>query len=164
MSSNNHNVIAELESKFGDQANLYQQFTKDGITTIWIERNNLIPAIKIPEDTKSRCHSKCYMTSPVLMNGQEQTGLDQPDSDFTVVYHLTSFERNEDIRIKVPLKDKDLSIPSITTIWESANWYEREVYDMFGIDFNGHPRLYKNTYAKDLARSSFKKGTSGQGH
>ncbi len=65
----------------------------------------------------------------------------QPDSDFTVVYHLTSFERNEDIRIKVPLKENNLTIPSITSIWESANWYEREVYDMFGINFSGHPRL-----------------------
>ncbi|MGZ8173009.1 NADH-quinone oxidoreductase subunit C/D, partial [Methylobacter sp.] len=50
-------------------------------------------------------------------------------------------ERNEDIRIKVPLKERDLSIPSLTSVWESANWYEREVYDMFGINFNGHPRL-----------------------
>jgi NADH-quinone oxidoreductase subunit C/D len=65
----------------------------------------------------------------------------QPASDFSVVYHLTSFERNQDIRIKVALKNEDINIPSITSIWESANWYEREVFDMFGINFTGHPRL-----------------------
>ena len=66
---------------------------------------------------------------------------DQPASDFTVVYHLTSFDRNQDIRIKVALNQADLNIPSLTTVWESANWYEREVFDMFGINFTGHPRL-----------------------
>jgi len=65
----------------------------------------------------------------------------QPTADFTVIYHLTSFERNQDVRIKVALKENDLNIPSITTVWESANWYEREVFDMFGINFTGHPRL-----------------------
>ena len=61
--------------------------------------------------------------------------------DFTIVYHLTSFERNQDIRIKASLTGEYPSLPSITHIWPSANWYEREVYDMFGITFNGHPNL-----------------------
>ena len=75
------------------------------------------------------------------MNGHGTKRNGQPASDFTVVYHLTSFDRNSDIRIKVPLKDADTNIPSITNVWESANWYEREVFDMFGINFTGHPRL-----------------------
>ncbi len=65
----------------------------------------------------------------------------QPDSDFSVVYHLLSFRRNEDVRLKVALKDEYPSLPSITNIWPSANWFEREVYDMFGIKFDGHPHL-----------------------
>ena len=140
MSSNNHNIVAELESRFGEQDIICQQLTKDGIATIWTEKNNLIPLLK---------YLKNEITLPFKML-YDLTGIDertrinrsgQPGSDFTVVYHLTSFERNEDIRIKVPLKEKDLSIPSITSVWESANWYEREVYDMFGINFNGHPWL-----------------------
>ncbi len=140
MSIDNPDVIAELESKFGTQTILYQQATKDGISTIWTEKNSLNPVLN---------YLKNEITLPYKML-YDLTGIDertrtiregQPGSDFTVVYHLTSFERNEDIRIKVPLKEKDLHIPSITTIWESANWYEREVYDMFGIDFTGHPRL-----------------------
>ena len=65
----------------------------------------------------------------------------QPPSDFTVVYHLLSFERNEYLRIKVALSEDRLSLPSVTSIWPAANWYEREVWDMFGIVFDGHPHL-----------------------
>ena len=62
--------------------------------------------------------------------------------DFTVVYHLLSFDRNEDIRVKVALQEGDSALPSaITDLWPAANWYEREVWDMFGITFDGHPHL-----------------------
>ncbi|HKQ92955.1 MAG TPA: NADH-quinone oxidoreductase subunit C/D, partial [Blastocatellia bacterium] len=66
---------------------------------------------------------------------------DGPASDFTVVYHLLSFERNEDVRIKVALTGEHPSLDTITDVWPSANWYEREAWDMFGVTFNGHPHL-----------------------
>jgi len=140
MSSTDHNVIAELESEFGGQSILYQQLTKDGINTVWIEGNDLIPLLKFLRYKISLPFKMLYDLTGIDERTRKNRP-DQPESDFTVVYHLTSFERNEDIRIKVPLRDKDLSIPSITDIWESANWYEREVYDMFGINFDGHPGL-----------------------
>ena len=140
MSSTDHNVIAELESKFGSQSILYQQFTKDSINTIWTEKNDLIPLLKYLKNQITLPFKMLYDLTGIDERTRT-TRPDQPESDFTVVYHLTSFERNEDIRIKVPLREKDLSIPSITGVWESANWYEREVYDMFGINFTGHPKL-----------------------
>jgi NADH-quinone oxidoreductase subunit C/D len=60
---------------------------------------------------------------------------------FTVVYHLFSFERNEYLRIKTGLASEAMSLDSITDIWPAANWYEREVWDMFGLRFSGHPHL-----------------------
>ncbi|MGB8359703.1 MAG: NADH-quinone oxidoreductase subunit C/D [Bacteroidales bacterium] len=140
MSSTDHNVIAELESEFGSQSISYQQFTKDGITTIWTEKNDLIPLLNYLKHRIPLPFKMLYDLTGIDERTRKNRP-DQPESDFTVVYHLTSFERNEDIRIKVPLSEKDLSIPSITGVWESANWYEREVYDMFGISFDGHPRL-----------------------
>lgn len=60
---------------------------------------------------------------------------------FMVIYHLLSTETKERLRVKVPVHEKELSIPSMTSIWKVANWLERETYDMFGIDFEDHPDL-----------------------
>src|SRR5690606_27146451 len=64
-----------------------------------------------------------------------------PAADFSVFYHLMSLERNSDVMIKVALKESDLNVPTIASIWPNADWYEREVWDMYGIHFAGHPRL-----------------------
>lgn len=61
--------------------------------------------------------------------------------DFTLVYHLTDLENAARLRLKVPLYGDTPKAPSICDIWPSANWYEREIYDMFGIDFPEHPNL-----------------------
>jgi NADH-quinone oxidoreductase subunit C/D len=63
------------------------------------------------------------------------------DHDFTVVYQLLSFERNTDVRLKIPLDGQAPSVRTITDIWPMANWYERELWDMFGINVEGHPDL-----------------------
>lgn len=60
---------------------------------------------------------------------------------FAVVYHLLSLTENIRLRIKVFLSEDDTVIPSVISIWPSANWYEREVFDLFGILFSGHHDL-----------------------
>lgn len=60
---------------------------------------------------------------------------------FGVVYHLLSIELNHRIRLKVYLDEDDLLVPSVMPIWDAANWFEREAYDLFGIQFHGHPNL-----------------------
>jgi NADH dehydrogenase I D subunit len=61
--------------------------------------------------------------------------------DYTLVYHLLSFKPPGRMRLKVPLHGKEPTAMTITDLWPSANWYEREVFDMFGIHFDGHPNL-----------------------
>ena len=61
--------------------------------------------------------------------------------DYTLVYHLLSFEPASRVRLKVGLKGDAPVTQSVTDIWPSANWYEREVFDMFGVRFEGHPNL-----------------------
>ena len=140
MNMNGHNVTDELRVKFGESVVLYQQLTRDDIPTIWLDQNNLIPALKYLKNEISLPYKMLYDITAI--DERTRTKRDgQPGSDFTVVYHLTSFGRNEDIRIKVPLPEKTPDLPSITSVWESANWYEREVFDMFGIRFEGHPNL-----------------------
>ena len=60
---------------------------------------------------------------------------------FDVVYHLYSLAKNHRLRVKAGVDEKDLTIDSLVSIWPIANWFEREVWDMFGIKFKGHPHL-----------------------
>jgi NADH-quinone oxidoreductase subunit C len=62
---------------------------------------------------------------------------------FEVVYHLHSIERNTRLRLKCRLNSANLEIDSVTSVWYGANWYEREVFDMFGIGFRNHPNLVR---------------------
>jgi len=64
----------------------------------------------------------------------------QREKQFDVIWILYSFPHNERIRVKTMIADGE-SLPSSTAIWATANWLEREVYDMFGIKFDGHPDL-----------------------
>lgn len=60
---------------------------------------------------------------------------------FTTVYHIYSFKLNFTLRIKANLEEEPYQVESVASIWESANWYERETFDMYGIDFINHPDL-----------------------
>jgi NADH:ubiquinone oxidoreductase subunit C len=60
---------------------------------------------------------------------------------FSVFYHLVSLSANRDLRLVVHLPDDTHPLPSATSVWPSANWYEREVYDLFGLGFDNHPDL-----------------------
>ncbi len=60
---------------------------------------------------------------------------------FEMVYHLFSLTQNRRLRIKTRLREDDLRIASLTPLWKNANWLEREVLDMFGVRFEGHPDL-----------------------
>ena len=70
------------------------------------------------------------------------TAVDHPERPrrFDVVYHFLSMYQNQRIRLKMAVRDEDI-VPSITSVHPSANWFEREVFDMFGILFSGHPDL-----------------------
>ncbi len=71
------------------------------------------------------------------------TAVDRHPSEprFEVVYHLHSIERKLRVRLKCRLPGGDPVIESVTSVWRAAGWYEREVFDLFGIRFTGHPDL-----------------------
>jgi NADH-quinone oxidoreductase subunit C len=68
------------------------------------------------------------------------TGLPGPGR-FVVVYHLFSFPLKHRLRLEVPVDEVDAEVDSVSGLWASANWLEREVWDMFGIRFRGHQNL-----------------------
>jgi NADH-quinone oxidoreductase subunit C/D len=119
---------------------MHQELTADEIPTIWTTA----------DDLKDLCHvlrSKLEQPFNFLF---DLTALDESTRqhnviphrrDFTVVYLFRSYARNQDLRIKVALTADAKEVPSICSIWPNANWYEREVWDLFGIKFSEHPCL-----------------------
>ena len=133
-------VVRELYAQFGEQTFVLQP-TKDDVPTLWVTRDKIVEVLRFLRHV-SRPYSMLYDLS--AMDERLRThrqGL--PASDFTVFYHLLSIERNSDIRLKVALSGDSLSLPSVIAIWPNANWYEREVWDLFGIVFDGHPHLVR---------------------
>lgn len=138
-SSKKAEISHALEQQFA-QCLLGTQTTRDGIPTHWVSREGVRAVLAWLKAGVAQPYAMLYDLTAI----DERVRIHrqgQPDSDFTVVYHLISFERNEDVRIKVPLREGDLKLPSITFIWPNANWYENEAWDMFGIEFTGHPYL-----------------------
>ena len=132
-------VIAAIDQRFQD-AVLATQPTADGIPTLWTDAGHLHALLRYAKQEASPRYRMLLDLSAIderLRTHREG----QPPSDFTVVYHLMSLDANADLRIKVALSGDAPSIPSVTDLWANANWYEREVWDMFGIVFSGHPNL-----------------------
>ena len=132
-------TVTALETEFGAAASAPGDY-RDGIPTYWADRDQVHRVLAFLKERVPGPYRFLYDLTAI----DERTRVhrpDEPHGDFTVVYHLFSYEKNEYIRVKTPLQENALSIDSITDLWPSANWYEREVWDMFGITFTGHPHL-----------------------
>ncbi|MDX1763962.1 MAG: NADH-quinone oxidoreductase subunit C [bacterium] len=75
--------------------------------------------------------------------------LGKREKRFQVVYNLYSIALNHRIRVKTDVSEEDCAVDSVTEIWKTANWHERELYDMFGIDVKGHPELERILMPED---------------
>ncbi len=132
-------IVKDLKEKFGDTHILEQQ-TRDEFPTVWVPAAHSKDVLRYLKYSIDRPYKMLYDLTAIDERVRYYRD-GQPPSDCTVVYHLLSFERNEDIRVKIPLRENSLALPSIVDIFPVANWYEREVWDMFGIKFDGHPNL-----------------------
>ncbi|HLO90888.1 MAG TPA: NADH-quinone oxidoreductase subunit C/D [Lentimicrobium sp.] len=127
-----------LISRFGESSILHEQATADGIPTLWIDQGHAEEVIRFLKYDVSDPYNMLYDLCAV--DERKRVNFNgQPSSDFTIVYHLTSLVRNEDIRLKIATTGEYPSVKSITGIWPSAAWYENEAFDMYGITFTGHP-------------------------
>jgi len=84
------------------------------------------------EETTATGFSRGRNKTSVSINNEQR---------FAVVYHLLSIKHNHRLRLRCYLPEENPTLASVTEVWSSANWYEREAYDMFGILFEGHPDL-----------------------
>jgi NADH-quinone oxidoreductase subunit C len=83
---------------------------------------------------------------------------------FEVVYHLLSMKRKERVRLKVQLPGSDPSLESITTVWPAANFFEREIFDLFGVRFQGHPYLRRLLMPEDWEGHPLRKDYPVEGY
>ncbi|MDT3718126.1 NADH-quinone oxidoreductase subunit C/D [Pseudomonas oryzihabitans] len=129
-------VVGELQGHFGADA-LTLQDTRTGMPVIWVARERIIEVLRFLRNLP-RPYVMLYDLHGVDERLRtHRRGL--PNADFTVFYHLLSIDRNSDVMLKVALSASDLRLPTATGIFPNANWYEREVLDMYGIHFDGHP-------------------------
>lgn len=94
------------------------------------------------------------------------TGVDWYPADprFEVVYHLHNTETGQRIRLKVRVAEADPEVDSVTSVWRAANWYERELYDMFGIRVRNHPNLTRILMPTDWEGHPLRKDYPVHGH
>ena len=111
----------------------------DDIPSFWVNKNKLCKLMQALKSDLSKPFDMCFDLSAIDETQRQHKG--RCVSDFTLNYHLRSHQRNQDLRLKVAITAKDKNIDSVCSIWTNANWYEREVWDMFGINFTGHPYL-----------------------
>jgi NADH-quinone oxidoreductase subunit C/D len=130
--------FTELGQRFGADA-LCVESTADEVPTCWVSTEIACDVLRYLKHDVQRPYRMLFDLAGV----DERWRRDPPERarGFTVVYHLTSFERNADVRIKVPLSGESPTITSVTDIFPAADWYEREVWDMFGVRFAGHQNL-----------------------
>jgi NADH-quinone oxidoreductase subunit C/D len=136
-------VVRTLFGRFGESA-FVRQPTIDGMPTLWVGVDKLGDVLRYLKNQVAKPYKMLYdLTAIDERVRKHRPG--QPAADFTVVYHLLSLDRfasgDAELRLKVALTGEKPSLPSIIPIYANANWYEREVWDMFGVVFTGHPNL-----------------------
>ena len=121
-------VASALKEEFGEAIESARSFAGD--LTLQIRRD-AIAEICVSLKTK---HRFTYLV--------DVCGADYPKREprFDVLYHAHSFEANRRVRLRV-MTDEATPVPTVTTVWRAANWSEREVYDMYGVRFSGHPDM-----------------------
>lgn len=128
----------QLVSIFGERAR--------SIVSAHDELTMVVPANSLGELlTELRDHPQLRFSQLIDLCGVDYASFSAPrasDERFAVVYHLLSIEHNRRLRVRVYCDDDDFPVvESVVAIWPSANWFEREAFDLFGIVFTGHPDL-----------------------
>jgi NADH dehydrogenase I D subunit len=134
ISEGDKDLAATLKEKFGDGVRKAPQ-TSD-MLTLYVDERSLKDVLRF---LKNQAAFRRMEDLTAVDESARRNRQDFPD--YTLVYHLLSYESLSRVRLKVPLQGKDPVFQSVTDIWPCANWYEREVFDMFGIRFEGHPNL-----------------------
>ena len=136
----NQDIIDKLSAKFGDQISAVSEpFGLLTFETSVAEISNVLSFLKSDPELKFN-----YLTDITAVHYPEKK------EALGVIYHIHSLTNNVRVRIKVFVATATPNIPTATTLWEGANWMERETFDFFGINFTGHPNLVRILNVDDM--------------
>lgn len=124
-------ILEKLNAHFKDSILSVNEFR--GELTVVIKKEDIVRVCKFLKEDEE-------LHFDLL---EDLCGVDMytPTDRFQVVYHLYSLKNKFRLRLKVPVDESDLKVQTVSGVWATANWHEREAYDMFGIEFVGHPDL-----------------------
>ena len=122
--------LTRLKEKYPDSVLESAEFR--GELTLVVKKEDIVPVCRFLRDDPELSFNFLSDLTAVDRSGRELR--------FDVIYNLYSIDKNHRLRLKVRAGENEL-VPSVTSVWSNANWFEREVFDLFGIKFDGHPDL-----------------------
>jgi NADH-quinone oxidoreductase subunit C len=135
MELTHENVLGKLIAQFGEE-NIFDAYNPDGMMTFTTTRENIIALIQYLYDDKDL--QVQFLTTMAGVHYPDHKG-----KELCMVYQLHSLRHNFRLRIKVFVPAENPVLPTLTNIYATANWMEREAYDFYGFIFTGHPNLIR---------------------
>ena len=126
-------VLTRLREQFGDALLEVKVWRYE--TTVLLAPQDLVRVCRYLRD-----HPDLTFDFLSSVTGVDRLKLPENSPRFEVVYHVYSLQHKRRLRLKVRVAAAE-AVPSVTGVWEGANWHEREVFDLFGVPFDGHPNL-----------------------
>ena len=136
-------VVVKLRATFPDSIIEVKEFRGD--ITVTIKKEDLLSIMQFLRDDEELRFN--YLAS---ITGVDYLKMEGVETRLAVVYHLYSFKNNRRLAIKTFVPEDSLEIDSVYPLWKTADWQEREIYDLFGISFKGHPALKRIFLPEDF--------------
>lgn len=150
--SENNRAVVKLKEKFASAIVEVVEFR--GEVTVTIAKNELLPVL---------AYLKSSLQYNLLTDVTAVDYLGKKEDRFMMVYQLFSIANKDRLRVKAPVSEDDCRVESATQVWTTANWLEREVYDLFGIVFENHPDLRRIIMTPDWIGHPLRKDYPLQG-
>jgi NADH-quinone oxidoreductase subunit C len=148
----NNRAVLKLKEKFA--ASIIDVVEFRGEVTVTVAKNAIIEILSFLKQS---------LQYNLLTDLTAVDYLGKKEERFMMVYLLYSIPNKDRLRIKTAVAETECSIPTVTQVWKTANWLEREVFDLFGITFSGHPDLRRILMADDWVGHPLRKDYPLQG-
>jgi NADH-quinone oxidoreductase subunit C len=147
----NNRAVVKLKERFADSVLDCKEFR--GEVTVTVKKESILDVLKcLRDDLRYN-----FLTDVTAVDYLGQV------PRFMVVYHLYSIGNKDRIRVKAPVTEADCSIDSASSLWNAANWLERETFDLMGVKFNNHPNMVRILMTDDWVGHPLRKDYPLQG-